>query len=341
MDDGPSGRSAAVVLNWNGGDLTCRCLADLRASERPVHVVAVDNGSTDGSAERLHAAAGPDLTVVRLPRNLGFSAGMNAGVRRALSAGCRYLWLLNNDVSIPPAAHAALVDRLESLDREALITPRLAGAGGGDQHIGGSYACDGSRHRLLTCDDLPAVPAEGTWLTGTALFCRASTAARIGPFDERFFAYWEDVDWSFRARRVGIHLATAPEVTVTHHARQGLGGYGSHLAAVLLARNEFLFLRRHVRGRARLAAFGRVLARQWRLAALLARRADEDIVRAHFTGIVAGLLGLSGRPRAVRLPRRIVRTAMTNPLASARWLERVAARLDPPAPHATMPAARQ
>jgi GT2 family glycosyltransferase len=322
------GRTAAVVLNWNAWGFTSRCLEDLAASRRPLDIVLIDNGSTDGSAEQVRAAAGPHVEVVLLPRNLGFCGGMNVGLRRALARGDEYLWWLNNDVAVPSETHQGLVECLNSYDREMVLTPRLLGPDGQEQHVGGSYALDGSRHRLLTCGLFADAPLPGSWLTGTALFCRTATASRVGGFDERFFLYWEDVDWSFRARRAGIELGVAPGSAITHHASQGAGGLGSPRSAYLMARNEILLLRRHTCGRARLAAVARVLARQLRWATLLERRGEEAIVGGLLAGLVAGVLGRGGRPRPVALPRSVIRAALARPLATARWLERSAASWD-------------
>jgi GT2 family glycosyltransferase len=320
--------AAAVILNWNGWELTSRCLDDLAASEQPLDIVLVDNGSTDGSAGQVRAAAGPRVDVVLLPRNLGFCGGMNVGMRRTLAKGYEYLWLLNNDVSVPPGACSGLVECLRSHPREMVLTPRLLTPAGREQHVGGRYALDGSLHRLLTCSAFSDAPASESWLTGTALFCRTSTAERLGPLDERFFPYWEDVDWSFRARRAGIGLAVAADVTITHHGAQGAGAFSSPHAAFLMARNELLFLRQHTRGRRQFAAVARVVARHLRWATLLERRREEAIVRALFAGLAAGLVVPCGRPRLAALPGVVVRALLARPLTSAQWLERAATSWD-------------
>ncbi len=319
----PRASTAAIVLNWNGSDLTRQCVIDLLSSDRPVDVIVIDNGSTDGNIDRLRALAADDVDVVLLRRNRGFAGGMNAGVARATAAGYTHVWLLNNDVSIPPDAHRRLASTLDAHPRDTILTPVLHGPNGDEQHVGGSYAGDGSANRLLTAPAFAAADERHTWLTGTALFCRASTAARVGPFDTAFFAYWEDVEWSFRARRLGVRLAVADDAVVTHHASQGAGAFGSLLTAFLHARNEFLLLRRlEARGARRRAMMARVVARQLRLAMLLDRQRRGDTAPALLGGVAAGLLGLSGRPRALRLPRALAALALVRPLSTARRLER-------------------
>ncbi len=90
---------SAAILNWNGGDLVVRCLRSLlRQTHLPGQRLVVDNGSSDGSLERLRAED-PDLEVIANPRNLGFARAANQAVA---AAGGRWLLLLNLDVELEP-----------------------------------------------------------------------------------------------------------------------------------------------------------------------------------------------------------------------------------------------
>lgn len=329
--------AAAVVLNWNGWPFTSRCLQDLASSTLPIDVIAVDNGSTDGSGDLLAAQEGPGVQIVRLPRNRGFTGGMNAGLRLAASSGYDYVWLLNNDVSFPADTHGMLLAALAGQPCETVLTPVLRGPTGIEQHVGGLYVCDGSHPRLQTSGTFAAVPNDRAWLTATALFCRLSTAERIGPFEESFFMYWEDVDWSFRATRLGIRLAVAADATITHYGAQGGGAFGSPLAAFLMARNELLFLRRHAPDGSRWPVTARVVARQLRWAKLLDRRGQHGAARALLGGLLDGLLRSDGAPHHISLLGFLAYPLLARPLSIARWLEKWASAA-PPAPSTTPPA---
>ena len=154
---------------------------------------------------------------------MGFAAGMNAGIRAAADAGYEFVWLLNNDVSIPPDAHRRLLGALTGAPAETVVTPALFSPSGAVQHAGGTYRPDGSAQRLMTPDALATAPPADAWLTATALFCRTATALRVGPFDERFFAYWEDVDLALRMREAGWRCALAPGALGTHAHSATLG----------------------------------------------------------------------------------------------------------------------
>ena len=109
-----------VVVNWNAAEETSRCLANLSALEpAPGRVHVVDNGSTDGSAERV-ARERPDVLLHRHAENRGFAAGANTGVRAALAAGARAVLLLNHDARVGPDALGRL--------GPAAQRPLLAGA---------------------------------------------------------------------------------------------------------------------------------------------------------------------------------------------------------------------
>jgi GT2 family glycosyltransferase len=315
--------TAAVVLHWNGWDFTRRCLDDLSASRVPVDVIAIDNGSADGGGHLLESRASGRVRVERLHRNIGFAAGMNLGLRTASAHRYEHVWLLNNDVSVPPDTHGALLATLGTMTGEAVLTPVLRTAAGVEQHVGGTCRCDGSAMRLLAADEFGGADQSHAWLTGTALFTRTSTALRVGPFDERLFAYWEDVDWSFRAVRCGVRLAVSREAGITHF---GSGGYGSPTAAFLLARNEVRVLRGFAARDDRTRALRYAAARQVRLAMMFERRGQPAIARALLGGLAAGLIGRSGAPRRLALPEPLFRAVMRRPLALARWLER---RTDP------------
>src|SRR5262249_37777141 len=99
----------AVVLNWNLADVASGCVGGRRASPCPrLQVVVVDNGSSDGSVERLRAKFS-DVDVLALPENRGYAAGVNVGIRRALTLGADWVVLVNNDAEVAPQAITKLV----------------------------------------------------------------------------------------------------------------------------------------------------------------------------------------------------------------------------------------
>ena len=97
-----SPRVSVTILNLNSFEVTLDCLRSLRQIDYPNYeVVLVDNGSTDGSADRL-AAAAPEVRLLRSESNLGFAGGCNIGIRDAMARGTDYVLLLNNDTLVAP-----------------------------------------------------------------------------------------------------------------------------------------------------------------------------------------------------------------------------------------------
>src|SRR5262249_17470598 len=108
---GRSVRGAVVVVNWNGTELLPGCLDSLRPADPPLHVVVVDNASTDGSADAA-ARAHPEIELVRNPHNDGWARGNNVGIRKAMARDAEWIALFNTDARPRPgwtrAVEAAL-----------------------------------------------------------------------------------------------------------------------------------------------------------------------------------------------------------------------------------------
>ena len=241
-----SARVTAVVVDWNGVGLTRACLQALAEVQHdgPLDVVLVDNGSDDATA--LEALAAPSrVRVVRLPRNVGFGAGSNAGIRVALAAGADWIWLLNNDAAPEPGALAAMLAEGTTdaaigavgciLDESTPGGPRTLVYGGGRV----DFATGLPRHHATRA------PIERVdYLCAASVLVRRAALEQVGLFDERFFLYWEDADLCFRLRGAGFRLAVAERAVVRHraHATQALAspGWDRHFT-----RSSVLFFRKH------------------------------------------------------------------------------------------------
>jgi len=257
------GRSlvCAIVLNWNGWEDTVRCLAALhRSTYANLRVVVVDNGSTDGSAQ--HLAPLLDGTwgeLIRSERNLGFTGGVNLGLKRALERGANSVLLLNNDAMVEPECVATLVAALEARPDVGLAGPRIVWQDRPNLiwSAGMSVAWASATlhaHRDEPLDSagrhgrLDAVcPVQG--LSACVMLVKCAVLEEVGPLDDRYFAYYEDFDLCLRARRAGYrslyvgtaHAAHAGSAT----ANRGGGRSQSVLVNYYGARNILLFMATH------------------------------------------------------------------------------------------------
>ncbi|HEX4435954.1 MAG TPA: glycosyltransferase family 2 protein [Solirubrobacteraceae bacterium] len=218
-------RLTVVVLNYDGRALLQAMLASLESQVcEPFRTLVVDNGSSDDSREFL-AAAHPEVEVLALERNIGVTAALNRGLRRA---GTEYVALFNNDVELEPDCLAELLAGLEAHPQAGSVAPKmrdyrdrglLDGAGdllswrGGGRRRGHGQPDDGRY------DDAEEVFGP----CGGAAVLRRTALERVGGFEESYFAYYEDIDWAFRAQLAGFHCRYVPSAVVYHHGSATLG----------------------------------------------------------------------------------------------------------------------
>jgi hypothetical protein len=212
-----------VIVNWNACSDTMGRLQALTTAPPLTGVVVVDNGSADNSVEKTRAAY-PDVKLIEAGENLGFAAGNNLGIRRALEFGAAYIWLLNNDAQPRP-------DALEQLLRVAESDARIGAVGSvlcyADQpHIVQSWG--GGKVNLLTgYNSVACSPRANEWfdyMCAGSLLVRREAVLDVGLLDEGCFLYWEDVDFGFRLRRAGWKLAVAREAIVPHRQNASTTG---------------------------------------------------------------------------------------------------------------------
>lgn len=218
-------RIAVIIPNWNGLDFIEDCLQALRQQTLAHTVIVVDNGSKDGSMELIRDKY-PEVQLHAFEDNAGFAGGVNRGIRPALEQGFEYVVLLNNDAVAAPDWLERLVAAAEAYTEAGIITSkirhyednRLDSTGdfysvwgfafprGRDEEDRGQY--DGPDKREIFAG------------SGGASLYRTDVLREIGLFDERFFAYFEDVDISFRAQLAGWKVRYEPAAVVRHRIGQ-------------------------------------------------------------------------------------------------------------------------
>ncbi|HEX4901667.1 MAG TPA: glycosyltransferase family 2 protein [Acidimicrobiales bacterium] len=218
----------AVIVNYNSAPDIFECLDTLRAGDHPVELVVVDNASTDGSPEQLEALA--DVHLVRSARNVGFSGGVNLGVRTTGPEGA--VLLVNPDATLDPGAVARLVETLEAHPRAAAVGPLVLNPDGTVQPSKRRFPTwvQAAMHatvgvfwpgnpgtRAYVCADLPEDrPSQVGWLSASVLLVRADAFRAVGMFDERFFFYVEDLDLCRRFADAGWELWFEPRAEAVH-----------------------------------------------------------------------------------------------------------------------------
>ena len=209
---------SVVIPSWNGRALLDVVLASLeRQSLKPVELIVVDNGSTDGTAEHLRREW-PAVEVVALAANAGFAAGVNRGLERARG---EFVALVNNDVELHPDFLRELVAGLRGDPGAASAASKMLrfddrtviDATGDTLRWSGIALQRGQGERDVGQYDRPERVFSAC--AGAALY-RRSAFETVGMFDEAFFAYLEDVDWGFRAQLAGLGCAYVPTAIAYH-----------------------------------------------------------------------------------------------------------------------------
>lgn len=241
---------AVVVLNWNRCDDTIQCVESVQRFRYPrFTVVVVDNGSTDGSPDVL-AQRFPGIEVIKTGSNLGYAGGNNVGISWALRRGADYVLILNNDTIVTPEALTELM--------------RVAGKDPTIGVVGPKVLCEPDRHLIYSCGESQSLwfnrrriatglpdretgkePRDVDYVVGCALLVSREFIERVGLLDEVFFAYYDEVDWCFRGRRLGYRVVCVPSAVV-YHKGEGSSGKGLNpITAYYRTRNWVYFMRKH------------------------------------------------------------------------------------------------
>ena len=232
-----------MVPNWNGERFLSTCLGSLRRqSFERFETVLVDNGSTDASVAFVGRNF-PEVRVLPLPENRGFSAAVNAGIR---SSDSEYVALLNNDTEVDPDWLEALVRAADSYPEAGLFASKLVdfddrrvldGAGDVLRRSGLPYRLGHGEVDRGQYDQTAFVFGA---CAGGALY-RRGMLDEIGLFDEDFFANCEDGDLSFRAQLAGYRCLYVPG-SVVYHMGSATFGKRSPISTRLGTRNSLCML---------------------------------------------------------------------------------------------------
>jgi GT2 family glycosyltransferase len=301
---------SVVVTTYNGTDHIDACFRSIARQTYPnIEIIAVDNASTDGTAERIRSAY-PQVKVVPLARNLHYTGGVNTGA--ALASG-EYLFILNQDTELDPQCVARLHRRAAADATIGAVAPSMRffhlrgminGIGneiwshgwGSDNFIG--HVDVGQFGRL---DELPSACFG-------AVFVRRSAFEEVGPLDRGYGSFYEDVDWSFRCRFSGRRIVAAPGAVVYHKFG---GSYLDRPKLRFVARNRQRLVLKLFQGKVRPGVFRRYLQEDVKSALAFLKRRQWDMAGAYASAYVSLVLQLPGifikRRRVMRKKKKGLR----------------------------------
>lgn len=235
---------AIIILNWNSGADTIRCVRHIAAWERMQPTIwVVDNHSTDGSVEAISLEC-PEVHLIRNSANLGFAGGNNRAIVEALSAGDAPILLLNNDAFIEEDAIIRLLDTLHANKQIGFIGPPLFDAEKKDKLLSAG-AKNPARHHQSHILELPVgEPLRIVeCVPGTVVVVRAEVFRTVGLLDEAYFFASEVADLCMQASRQGYISAVDTRARAYHNLSRS-SRLRDTLHPYYIIRNRFLLIRK-------------------------------------------------------------------------------------------------
>ena len=219
-----------VVVSRNRVVEFRRCLEAIEACDgrADYQVIAVDNGSSDGSALLIDEF--PNVQFIRLPKNFGLTKALNLGWR---AADAEYVFFLHDDTVVQPAAIRILASALDSRADAAAVCPLLVDSQGHPAPQLGNLPPDGTWRPAQ-----PGAPTEVEYARGAALMFRVYFIKALRQIDERYGQFGADADLAAEIRRANRKILLVPSAVVQH---EGRGAYSAvEKADFLNARAVFL-----------------------------------------------------------------------------------------------------
>jgi GT2 family glycosyltransferase/glycosyltransferase involved in cell wall biosynthesis len=242
---------SVILVNYRGVDDTLTAIAALRELDWPqerLEIVVVDNASGDDSVARLRASGG-DIKLVVSKDNLGFAGGCNLGV--AKSSG-EVVAFLNNDARPDPQWIAAAMEAFERSPRIGAVASRVLDWDGKlVDFIDAALTWYGMGYKPLTGDRPPSSASRAhdvLFGTGAAMFVRREVYQELGGFDERYFMFFEDVDFGWRLNLAGWKFSYEPGSLAYHRHHASMKDFGSYREQYLLERNALFTLYKNLEG---------------------------------------------------------------------------------------------
>ena len=226
---------AVIILHYGRLETTKRCLQDLKSKIGDNYVILVNNTADDCKGLTLVI---PGTKLINNPKNLGFAAGVNQGINLALKdKDTTHVFLMNNDLELTVGSFQQLLLTFNKFPTSGVVSPVLHHSGGYDW--GGKYNKWSGMVRHKNWENKPKTVQTVGHVAGAAMLISRSVIEKVGLFDERFFLYYEDLDFCLRTLAAHFTIHINPDVVAEHAVSAGsnLAGrtryqWGSHFKFV-------------------------------------------------------------------------------------------------------------
>ncbi|GBF80945.1 glycosyltransferase family 2 protein [Aphanothece sacrum] len=256
-----------IILNWNGKKDTLECLeSSTKIDYDNYEIVVVDNGSTDDSVKSIREKYS-HIKIIENNANLGYAEGNNVGIRYALSENTDYILLLNNDTIVDKNLLTNFIKASENYPKAGIFgakiyyfdTPNKIWFAGGtwqlekakSEHIGGNEIDDSGFWNDVK---------EVDYACGCALLIKSEVIQKIGLLESRFFLTWEELDWCYRAKKLGYQSLIVPSAKVWHKISASfVGGAGKFHQQYFMERNRLLWMEKHLQLNQIISVYKRII----------------------------------------------------------------------------------
>lgn len=252
-----------TIVNYNGENQTLSCLQSLnevRTEGFNLNVIVLDNGSVRAFQTEQVLYKNFKLSILKSEKNLGFTGGQNLAIKKALKNGADYIVVLNNDVILDKGLIAELLESFQDKSDLGLVSPKIYFARGYEFHkdkykendLGNVIWYAGGKmdwknvigfHRGVDEVDKGQYDRfeETNFVSGCCMMVKKEVFEKVGFFDERYFLYYEDNDFSQRVKTKGFKIYYQPKAKLWHLNAGSTGGSGSGLQDYFITRNRLLF----------------------------------------------------------------------------------------------------
>ena len=233
-------RIGILILNRNGLGWLPTVFDSLRAEGYPnKQMFLVDNHSTDGSVE-FTLNHYPDVIILRLPDNLGYSMAYNLAMPYAFAKGCEWVVWANNDIRVEPGCLAELVRTCDGDPRIGVLGPGFLAW---DSDEPNNYMIGNHPHALDLMKNRSNTPIDVQWVEGSFLMVSHKCVESVGPLDPYLFLYWEEADFCRRARLCAWRVVLVPSALARHYAGGSAqsGGVQEAKSNWFRTRNQYIY----------------------------------------------------------------------------------------------------
>jgi len=232
-----------VIVNYNSGENIIHCLDSIFYSKNIIpRIVVVDNASRDTSLENCKKRF-PKATYIYNTHNTGFAAGANIGLRWALERGADTITLCNPDVILNENCAQTLTHTICS--KQADIVSPIIYSPDSDIWFSGGKISFLKMHATHTTRPLSKINCKTDYISGCVMTVSPKVFEKIGLFDENFFLYYEDADFSLRAKKAGFKLCVNPRAKAIH---KEISEQNKEQKTYFLVFSGLLFFKKHTHG---------------------------------------------------------------------------------------------